>query len=233
MGLDGVEMIMEVEDRFGIEIPMEAFPRMVTVGDLFDHILAALKPRATEPTCLSALAFLSLRRAATTLGARERLRPRDSTDAILPRSGRIEYWSRLQRESELRLPPLKRPDWLALASVISVVVVAILAGAMAFESTRSEGAAYFVGVAAGAMAAVILVSATDPFATTLPPECRTLRRLALTALRFNFQKLSELAGSRGRNDVWIVLREIIVVQLDVSPVAVTPSARFIDDLGLS
>ncbi len=52
-------------------------------------------------------------------------------------------------------------------------------------------------------------------------------------LRHNFQELSELAGSRGRNDVWIVLREIIVVQLGVSPDAVTPSARFIDDLGLS
>ncbi len=233
MGLDGVEMIMEVEDRVGIEIPMEAFPRMVTVADLFDHILAALKLPTSEPTCLSAVAFLSLRRAATTLGARERLRPRDSTDAILPRSGRIEYWSRLQRVSEMRLPPLKRPNWLVLASVLSVVVVAILAGATALESTRSEGAAYFVGVAAGAMAAVILVSATDPFATTLPPECRTLRRLALTALRHKLQKLSELAGRRGRNDVWIVLREIIVVQLGVSPDVVTPSARFIDDLGLS
>jgi acyl carrier protein len=232
MGLGGVEIVMEVEDRLGIEIPMDAIPEMVTVGDLFEHVVAALKLSATEPKCLSARAFLSLRRAAMTLGARERLRPRDAIETLMPQAGRIEYWSRLQHESGLTLPPLKLPDGLAQASVLGVVIVSILAGAIAYDSTGSQSAGYFAGVAIGAVVATIVVAATRPFATSLPPECGTLGRLACTALRLNFQKLSELAGSRGRNDVWIVLREIIVDQLGVSPDAVTPSATFVKDLGV-
>jgi acyl carrier protein len=232
MGLDGAEIIMEVEDRFGIAIPDEAMSGVLTVGDMFDRILAALKLPATEPKCLSALAFLSLRRAASTLGVRERLRPRDSIQAILPHEGRIAYWSRLQHESELTLPPLERPSWLVLACVMLVEICALVLGFAAYDSSKSVVTGGMAAVVAGMFAAMVAVVATRPFATFPSSDCVTLRRLAHTALRLNFQKLSERSGGRGREDVWIALREIIVNQLDISPDKVVPSARFVKDLGV-
>jgi acyl carrier protein len=232
MGLDGAAIIMEVEDRFGIEIPDEAMSGVVTVGDMFDRILAALKLPATEPKCLSALAFLSLRRAASTLGVRERLRPRDSIQAILPHEGRIAYWSRLQHESGLTLPPLERPSWLVLACILLVEICALVAGFAAYASSRSTETGCIAAFVAAIIVATILWVVVQPFATSVPSECGTLRNLAHTALRLNFQKLSERGGGRGREDVWIALREIIVNQLDVSPDKVVPSARFVKDLGV-
>ena len=41
--LDQVELIMELEEEFGITIPEEEADKVRTVGDVIDHIEAALK----------------------------------------------------------------------------------------------------------------------------------------------------------------------------------------------
>lgn len=43
MGLDGVELLMEVEDVFGIKVSDEAASRMRTVGDLYGYIVGRLE----------------------------------------------------------------------------------------------------------------------------------------------------------------------------------------------
>ena len=46
MGLDGIELVMEVEDEFGITIPDSDMEEMRTVGDLvaicFDRVLSLI-----------------------------------------------------------------------------------------------------------------------------------------------------------------------------------------------
>lgn len=232
MGLDGVAIVMEVEDRFGMEFPWDAIPGMVTVGDMFEHVVAALKLPSTESKCLSALAFLSLRRGAVRLGARERLRPHDGVDTFLPRAGRIEYWSRLQAESGLSLPPLALPGWLVLVCIMLVLICVMIAGFVAYGSSQSSLTGWTAAVAAGFVSAMIAVESTRPFATAVPFECVTLRKLSHAALRLNFEKLSERGGGRGRDDVWLALREIIANQLGISPDKVVPTARFVKDLGV-
>ena len=39
MGLDGVELVLAIEDSFGVEIPDEDAERIITVGDLNDYVL--------------------------------------------------------------------------------------------------------------------------------------------------------------------------------------------------
>src|SRR5262249_16894428 len=63
MGLDTVELVMEVEEAFGITIPDQEAEKIQTVGDLYHYILATLGgPPLTTPGCLSAAAFYRLRR---------------------------------------------------------------------------------------------------------------------------------------------------------------------------
>lgn len=52
MGLDAVELVLAVEDIFGIEIPDTAAERMATVGDLHAYIVAELQRQGR--TALSA-----------------------------------------------------------------------------------------------------------------------------------------------------------------------------------
>jgi acyl carrier protein len=42
MGLDTVEMVMSVEETFGIRIPNEVAATIVTVGQLHEHVVAEL-----------------------------------------------------------------------------------------------------------------------------------------------------------------------------------------------
>ena len=42
MGLDTVELVMTLEEEFGIEIPNEDAARLATVGEIADYILARL-----------------------------------------------------------------------------------------------------------------------------------------------------------------------------------------------
>ena len=41
----------------------------------------------------------------------------------------------------------------------------------------------------------------------------------------------EKHGSMGANDIWVILRELIVTQLGVDADEVIPSASFVKDLG--
>ncbi len=43
MGLDTVELVMSVEEEFGIDIPPEAAEKITTVGDLRDFVVRSLQ----------------------------------------------------------------------------------------------------------------------------------------------------------------------------------------------
>jgi acyl carrier protein len=42
--LDMIQVVMEIEDRYQIEIPQDEASRLVTVGDAFDYIVARMSP---------------------------------------------------------------------------------------------------------------------------------------------------------------------------------------------
>jgi hypothetical protein len=61
MGLDGVEIIMEVEEVFGISISDEDAAELFTPGDLVDYISSQVPTRTAEE-CLTQQLFHRLRR---------------------------------------------------------------------------------------------------------------------------------------------------------------------------
>ena len=48
MGLDTVELVMAVEEEFGIEIPTAAAERLLSVGGMQDYIVETLQSRGTS-----------------------------------------------------------------------------------------------------------------------------------------------------------------------------------------
>lgn len=113
--------------------------------------------------------------------------------------------------------------------------MALLGGAClayALHTMTSVGVAVCAGVAAAVMSGFVLARLTRPFAIYPSQHCRTLRGLVEAILALNFQRLTEQYNGARAKDVWMALRAIIVEQLGVAPEAVTPAARFIQDLGL-
>lgn len=231
MGLDTVELVMEIEDAFSIKIPNYEATRLVTADDVFDYIVAKTNVPTNSSICLSAIAFYSIRGAATSLGATKRLRPSDSTSAMLPDTNRPRYWSQLQSTSKLMLPPLQRPAWLVTTCTVMVLICSVVFGFLVYRSTNSQpggvAAAIFMGIELGLVFGVL----TRPFAVFPDSNCTTLRGLAESALGMNFKTLSERYNGANKNNLWIALRSIIVEQLDLSPEEVKSTASFVNDLG--
>ncbi len=231
MGLDAVELLIEIEDTFSIEIPDEDASRMATVGDVHEYIVANSNMASKGSVCLSASAFRSLRRAAASLGVTDRLRPRDSIDRLLPDSGRRRFWTSLQHSAQLRLPKLRRPKWMVAAATVVVMLLTAWVGLAVYRETRSQLAAPILGVAAAMFSGWLLSVLTLPFATLPPANCATLGHLAESVLGLNFSQLAKRYHGGDSNDVWIALRAVIVEQLGVSPEVVTPTASFEKELG--
>jgi len=92
MGLDTVELVMEIEDEFGIGIPDADAELIQTVGQLHAYICGRLRPRGETP-CPSARAFYQFRRA---LLARQPLprrcvRPSSRVSRLLPEECRARW----------------------------------------------------------------------------------------------------------------------------------------------
>ena len=49
MGLDTVELVMAIEEEFGIEIPNTDAPNLAVLGDMHDYIIRALRQRGDAP----------------------------------------------------------------------------------------------------------------------------------------------------------------------------------------
>ena len=62
MGLDLVELVMEVEETFGFSIPDADAATLDTVGKLYDYVMAH-RFEGREQGCLTRVVFYKLRRA--------------------------------------------------------------------------------------------------------------------------------------------------------------------------
>lgn len=104
MGLDGVELVMEVEDRFGVTLLDSECQQVRTVADLAALVISRL-PSASI-ACPSARAFYQVRRLLVDHAHMERSRVRPDTrwEELFPHD-LPRMWNGL-RALEHRLPPL-------------------------------------------------------------------------------------------------------------------------------
>lgn len=61
MGLDFVELVMAIEENFGIMIPDEEAGRVETVGDLYKLVISKMQ-QTSDKRCLTSAAFYRIRR---------------------------------------------------------------------------------------------------------------------------------------------------------------------------
>ena len=238
MGLDTVELIMEVEESFGIGIPDAEAERIRTVGELYHYVLAKLRdPIRGTPGCLSAAAFYRLRRQLMSgfRIERRRIRPGSAMDDIIPKSERKAMWQRLGENLGWRLPELVRPGWvryaflgLFLAWSATVIYAWDCLTGFALDAAGASALALLAGTAAIAVAVDQL---TRPLATGFPfPDIRGLIPMIL-ASNFGTFRINNPQGW-DHHEVWEALKTIIAEQVGVSRDVLTESTSFVNDLGM-
>ena len=129
MGLDGVQLVMEIEERFGIDIPDEDAAKIITVGDLYQLVFSKLTGTKTD-RCLTSAALYRLRRGFVEgLGmSRGEIAPSLALEVILPRKGRRGKWRLLQQAAPVEVPDLQFPK----------SVIAFITGIGAFTMTAKS-----------------------------------------------------------------------------------------------
>ena len=114
MGLDTVELVMRIEETFGIEIHDRVASTLYTPRDVMDFILTQVEVSDAPLPCLSQMAFHSLRIAfVETLGLQRRqIRPDTALAELLPEKDRELIWKQLRNSVGVeKWPPLTRSRW--------------------------------------------------------------------------------------------------------------------------
>ena len=231
MGLDPVELILEVEDAFDISITDDHAQQVRTVGDLFELIRMNRRQGASR-ICLSAATFRLLRRSLVDEDQPHaaQLRPKDPIEYALPISGRRQIWNSVQRSSRLRFPDLSRPTWLVLLLFLVACSVGLNVGNYCWPISGSVAVLLALGTAIGS--GVLLGRLSRPFATRIPSGLSTLGDLTNALVTCNYAALAERFDTWNHAEAWYVLQSIVVEQLGVKREQVTPKARFVEDLGV-
>jgi hypothetical protein len=223
MGLDGVDLVLGVEEAFGISISDEEAASIRTPRQLTDLVMAHL---ATAPSaaCLSQISFHRLRRSLIAdFGiSRPTVKPDSSWQHLLPSGRRPEHWKKLSESLRLVLPPLERPGWMLWL----MLIVSVAAGLWIY-SLAGSALAILATFSCGACLAVL----TSPARQAFPASCRsvgtTARYLAATAPA-QFKAPSEpWSRAQVRSIVDGVIREVLGVS------EVPEDADSVEDLGLS
>ena len=231
MGLDTVELVMEIEEAFDISIPDDRASEMLIVGDLYEFLLEKTADSTLKSsTCLTAVAFYDLRRQLRSLGLSHlEIRPKTQLDRVIPLIGRRTYWQNLSSRMDLRFPRLGRPSWLALLNCMLVAIV-VSASFLGFAQQNLVAGIFAAGVL-GVISSVLLMFLTKPFAIYPASTCSTVRDLVTNLVAINYNTLATRYSTRNPTDVWNALQLIVAEQLGVDRSVVVPHARLVQDLG--
>jgi acyl carrier protein len=232
MGLDAVEMVMEVEDRFGIQIPHNRWSEMRTVGDMC-RIVSSLLHTNGIPVCRNIPAFCALRRGFQQLGHdRSLIRPATTLTELLRGRGHITGWSRLSAGARCELPELRRPGELVAVLVAFPFIALFVTIWASFQLVRVEHFPYvIVSILLSWPAYAILAEwATRPFACCLPFGCTTVGDLVRECLSLNdFSPIDDVHHA-ALETYFHEVRRIVSETLNIPETEIGLQSRFIDDL---
>lgn len=169
MGLDGVELIMETEETFGIKIPDEEAYKMATPGKVIDYIYDQIGQDKSD-ACASQQAFYLLRRTIQSVFHLDRklITLETPIRSFIPDAKDRKSWAELQDALGARTwPKLRRAGWLRHTLVISTLIFPILCFLYLYSKIGNE-AAVILSVIIMISVGIILNMLTKSFKNTIP-----------------------------------------------------------------
>jgi hypothetical protein len=113
--MDGVELVMAFEEAFGIDIPDEVAPGMITPRDTIDYVATQLAA-APADRCLTQPIFYRLRRGVrSVLGTKAHLTPSTEIQHLADRRAWPGFWAKIRVDAGDPFWPetVPRDGWLS------------------------------------------------------------------------------------------------------------------------
>jgi hypothetical protein len=226
MGMDGVEIVMLTEERFGIRIEDHETERIRTPGMLID-LVARKIGAASKGRCQSQRSFYLLRRALARVvrAPRGTIRLKTPIRRFVAREEQAEFWGKLRSEIGARSwPPLGLAREIEISRNAALFFLWIGATAALWRFAGYE-AGIMGGVLAAALATMFLGRVAEPFKKFIPRKISKVKDLVPYVNTSNLIQWS-------RDDIARVVREIVEEILSVGD-KYSEDADFINELGLS
>ena len=233
MGLDSVELVMAIEEKFGITISDEEACSILTVGDMHRCVLSKLAV-SDKSSCLTQRAFHLLRRnVLRQFGIPRRMfSPDTELDSIIPRTKRRQQWLVLrQNVGATQWPGLELSK---IGSVILLtVILAVPAVGAWYCAARMRWNSGLIGVLAILTMMGLMFASRyfiSPFQTEFPVGFTRVRDLAYTLVADNPQLFGQEPPKWTEQEVWLLLCSVIKAQTGATNF--TKDSRFVADLGI-
>jgi hypothetical protein len=229
MGLDLVELVMRVEEEYGIEIGDDEAAQLETCGQLHQFLLGKLNIQPSE-RCLSSATFYRMRRSLVELSGQSRceISPQTPMNQLLPLRQRRANWQQLKERSHLNLPDLELPELLHLTIFVGFGALWLTSLGCAIGNAPLWSGLFFFG---GIGYLSLIWKITKPFAICFPDSCRSVGSATKTAMFSSLPSVSPEPVSMKTEELWQSLQAIIADELSVPLEKVTLDAHFIRDLG--
>jgi acyl carrier protein len=235
MGLDAVEIVMEVEKAFDIRLEDAEVENMLTPRDMIEVVMSKITQVEAEG-CLTQRAF-HLLRAALLLQLptkRRDIAPQTRMADLAPRAHRKILLECLATELGTRpMPILVRPKWLVHLLVVCSIALGIAVAVLIFRHGLWEhrGALFFTAIITALGTGFLARAATCACCFEFPPQAATMGDLSRWILAHKMNLVSSTPGKWTREQVAARIRDITIEQLGCAK-AYREDASFVQDLGL-
>jgi hypothetical protein len=243
MGFDGfdcVELIMDVEDVFGISIPDKDAEKLHTPGELTGYIVQRIGagPDGTECRCAGASAFYRARRLLIEQFHvdRKTVTPGALVDQFLPtdQPARRDAWRQLEQKLGIRLPRLEHSPRVTnvVSSVGMLLVITGFALAMILSGHHRSAAIASLGlVCAGALVPLLIRTVFRSHATYVPRGYETVGKLSSAMKGEEMDRLCQKKAGWTRHEVWAFVQWSTSRSAGVTPASVERDTMFIRTAG--
>jgi acyl carrier protein len=235
MGLDAVEIIMEVEEAFDIELEESQWTKIRTPHDLIEAVMTRVA-HAEPQSCLTRRAFHLLRAALLQSFplARRDVIPSAQMKKLVPKSARREFVHQLAVDLNTPpLPSLVRPRWLFAAVVAVCLAVGVVIFLVLQSHTSLVPSTVLLTAAIASVAAVGygFAVATRSLRSEFPQILATAGGVSRWIVAHKMDLSRAPAGHWTREQVAARVREILIAQLSCER-TYREDALLVEELGM-
>jgi len=235
MGLDAVEIVMEVEEAFDIRIEDAEAVKVSTPRDLIELVMGKVA-RSDAAGCLTQRAFNRLRAALLRQLPlkRQDIAPQIRMAELAPRTNRKLLLERLAAEiGTPPMPSLVRPKWLVNLLLVCCLVLGLAIAVLLFRHGLREhrGALFCAALFTAAGLGFLAAAATRGCRVNFPPQVTTVADLSRWIVAHKSDLASSTPGKWTREQVAARLRDIAIEQLGCAK-TYREDASFVQDLGM-
>jgi acyl carrier protein len=232
MGLDSVEMLVNVEKAFGITISNFEAEKITTVGDIHTIVWRNVQGRQSM-RCKSQQLYYKLRYTLINkfMVAKHDAELSASLNDIFPQTNRRLLYRNLEKELQLKLPQLVLPSvW---ANVLRITGIMLIPGLLVWSLVLVNVFDYtwwlYLLPVLGILGTVFLSNVLDPVRTVFHPE--TLKGFTQMVLSNNYATLIQEEGTN-RKEMELIINNIIADIAGLELHEITPEKKIHDDLGV-